>query len=146
MKNKNLAGFVIIMAAAIFGTLAFVLWPTIFMTNEQATSQTEQVVQDFYDWYLSYDGNPLVDHAYRNSQYLRPEMVAFLDGFSQDGMGYDPVLCAQDKPASISATASQVTGGWASVEVTTSFEGHGFSVELIQTDGDWLIDKVNCAP
>ncbi len=82
----------------------------------------------------------------RSSRNLRPEMVAFLDDFTQDGMGYDPLLCAQDKPASISATASRVTGGWASVDVTTSFEGHGFSVELIQNDGDWLIDKVNCAP
>lgn len=146
MQNKNVIGFVIILAAAIFATLAFVLWPTIFMTNEQVTTQTEQVVRDFYDWYLSYDGNPLVDHAYRSSRHLRPEMVAFLDDFSQDGMAYDPVLCAQDKPASITPTASRVAGGWARVEVTTSFEGHGFSVELIQTDGDWLIDKVNCAP
>jgi hypothetical protein len=146
MQNKTLAGFVIILAAAIFGALAFVIWPTVFMTNEQATSQTEQVVQDFYDWYLSYDGNPLVDHAYRTGRYLSPEMVAFLDDFTQNEMGYDPVLCAQDKPASISPTAARVAGGWASVEVSTSFEGHRFSVELIQTDGDWLIDKVNCAP
>ena len=146
MQNKKLVGFAIILAAAIVATLAFVLWPTIFMTNKQATGQAEQVVQSFYDWYLSYDGNPLVDHAYRSSRYLRPEMVAFLDDFTQGEMGYDPVLCAQDKPASITPAVSRVAGGWASVDVTTSFEGHAFSVELIQTDGDWRIDKVNCAP
>ncbi len=72
MQNKNLIGFAIILAAAIFGTLAFVIWPAVFMTDEQATSQAEQTVQSFYDWYLSYDGNPLVDHAYRSSRYLRP--------------------------------------------------------------------------
>lgn len=144
MQNKNLIGFVIILASAIFYTLAFVIWPTVFMTNEQVTTQTEQVVQNFYDWYLSYDGNPLADHAYRSSRYLRPEMIAFLDDFTQSEMGYDPILCAQDKPASLSPSASRVAGGWAKVEVTTGFEGQGFSVELIQTDGDWRIDKVNC--
>jgi hypothetical protein len=146
MKNKNQFGFLIILFAAGFGTLAFVIWPTLYATNERTSTQTQQVVQDFYSWYLSYDGNPLVEHAYRSSRYLRPEMVAFLDDFTQDGMSYDPLLCAQDKPAGINVTSTRVAGGWASVEVTTSFENHGFSVELIQTDGDWLIDKVNCAP
>lgn len=146
MQNRNLVGFAIIIGAAIFGTLAFVLWPAIFMTNEQATGQTEQVVRDFYDWYLSYDGSPLADHTYRASKHLRPNMVAFLDEFSQEEMGYDPLLCAQEKPDGITPTGSQVAGGWAKVDVTTSIEGHAFSVELIQTDGTWLIDKVNCAP
>lgn len=146
MKNKNLIGFAIILAAAIFGTLAFVIWPTVFMTDKQATNQTEQVVQDFYDWYLSYDGNPLVDGAYRASRYLSPGMVVFLDDFTAGEMDYDPILCAQDKPASITPSTSQVTDGWAKVEVTTSFARHQFAVELVHKQGGWLIDKVNCAP
>jgi hypothetical protein len=146
MQNKKLAGFVIILAATIFSTLAFVIWPTLYMNNEQATTQTQQVVRDFYGWYLSYDGNPLVDHAYRSSRYLSPDMIAFLDDFTRDGMNYDPVLCAQDNPTDIKISPTKVSGGQATIDVATNFEGHDFSVELVQTNGDWLIDKVNCAP
>jgi len=144
MKNKNQIAFLIILVAAGFSTLAFVIWPTIYATNEQVASQPDQVVQDFYAWYLTYDGNPLVEHAYRSSNRLSPDMIAFLDEFTQDGMHYDPVLCAQDKPSEIVTGLAQVAGGQASVEVTTSFENHAFSVELVQTNGDWLIDKVTC--
>ena len=146
MKNKNQFGFLIILFAAAFGTLAFVIWPTISMANKQANTQTQQVVRDFYSWYLSYDGNPLADHAYRSSRYLSPDMVAFLDGFTQDGMTYDPVLCAQDKPTDINVSPPQLSGSRATVEVSTNFEGHEFTVELMQANGDWLIDQVNCKP
>jgi hypothetical protein len=145
MKNKNQIAFLIILVAAGFSTLAFVIWPSIYATNEQLASQPEQVVQDFYASYLSYDGNPLVDHVYRSSEYLSPDMIAFLDEFTQDGMNYDPILCAQDKPTEINTSPVEVSGGQASVGVITSFENHAFSVELVQTNDNWLIDKVNCA-
>ena len=145
MKNKNQIAFLIILIVAGFSTLAFIIWPTLYATNEQVTSQPDQVVEDFYASYLSYDGNPLVDHAYRSSKYLSPDMIAFLDEFTQDSMNYDPILCAQDKPSEMVTGLAQVAGGRASVEVTTSFENHAFSVELVQTNGDWLIEKVNCA-
>lgn len=145
MKNKSHFAFLIILVTAGFSTLAFVIWPTIYATNQRVTTQPDQVVQDFYAWYLSYDGNPLVEHTYRSSEYLSPDMIALLDELTQEGMQYDPVLCAQDKPTDIDTGLAQVAGGQASVEVTTSFEYHAFSVELVQTNGDWLIDKVNCA-
>jgi hypothetical protein len=146
MKNKNQIAFLIILVAAGFSTLAFVIWPTIYATNQQETSQPDQVVQDFYAWYLSYQGNPLVDHAYRSSQYLSPDMVAFLDDFTQDGMQYDPVLCAQDKPTEINASPAQVSVDRATVDVTTSFAGHKFTVDLVQIENEWLIDKIVCQP
>lgn len=146
MQNKNQFGFLIIVVAAVFSTLAFVIWPTIFATNKQVDSQEQQVVREFYNWYISYDGNPLVEHAYRSSRYLSPEIIAFLDNFTRDEMGYDPLLCAQDIPTEIKISPEKVSGARATVDVATNFEGHAFSVELVHIDGDWLIDKVNCAP
>ncbi|MGD8405269.1 MAG: DUF3828 domain-containing protein [Anaerolineales bacterium] len=144
MKNKNQFAFLIILVAAGFSTLAFVIWPTVNATNDQATSQPDQVVQDFYTSYLSYDGNPLVDHVYRSSEFLSPDMIIFLDDFIHNGMDYDPLLCAQDKPTEINTSLAQVSGDQASVEISTNFENHAFSIELVQTNGDWLIDKVIC--
>lgn len=83
MKNNTKIAFLIILAAAAFSTLAFVIWPTLYVTNEQVTSQPDQVVQGFYAEYLSYDGNPLVDKVYRSSEYLSPDMIAFLDEFTR---------------------------------------------------------------
>jgi len=144
MKNKNQIAFLIILVAGGFSTLAFVIWPTIYSTNAQIASQPDQVVRDFYGWYQSYDGNPLVDHAYRSSNYLSADMIAFLDDFAQDGMNYNPVLCAQDRPSEINVFPAQVSGGKATVEVTTNFDNHAFSVELTQMENNWLIDKVVC--
>lgn len=146
MKSKLLLGFLIVLAAATFSSLAFVIWPAFSIRNIQVASQPDQVVRDFYDWYLSYDGNPIVEHAYRSNRRLSPEMIAFLDGFTREGMSYDPLLCAQDKPTNIRAAPARVSGWQASAEVVTSFANHGFSVELIYQNGDWLIDKVNCRP
>lgn len=145
MKNKTQIGFLIILAAAIFGALAFVIWPALNLDDRQVSSQPDQVVQDFYGWYLSYEGNPLVDGAYRASEHLSPDFISFLDDFTgQEGMAYDPVLCAQDVPSDISTSPAEVQEGEASVKVSTSFANHSFTVELVQTNGDWLINKVIC--
>mgnify|MGYP000235854184 CR=1 FL=1 len=144
MNNKKQFGFLIILYAAAFATLAFVLWPTINTGNEQANAR--KVVQDFYQGYLSYEGNPLMDSAYRTSPYLSPEMVAFLDEFTQGEMVYDPVLCAQEKPGKVDVSQPQISDSWASVTVSTEFEGHEFTVDLVKVDGDWLLYKVTCQP
>lgn len=145
MKNKNQIGFLIILVAAGFSTLAFVIWPTIYATNKQITSQQDRIVRYFYGWYLAYEGNPLVEHAYRSSEYLSPNMIVFLDEVTQDGIVYDPLLCAQNKPSEIKTSPAQVFEDKASVEVSTSFSNHKFSVELVQVNGNWMIDKVYCA-
>jgi hypothetical protein len=144
MKNTLVIGFLVILAAAILSAFAFAIWPAMAMNNKQITTQPEQVVQDFYSWYLAYPGNPLVEHAYRSSSYLSPEMTAFLDAFTQGGMAYDPVVCAQDKPTEIRTAQAQVSVDKAIVDVTTSFEDHSFSVELTQTSRGWQINKVTC--
>lgn len=144
MNNKNQFGFLIILVAAAFAALAFVLWPAMNSGAEQAKAR--KVAQDFYGWYLSYEGNPLMDSAYRASPYLSPEMVAFLDDFIRNEVVSDPFVCAQDKPSKIEVAQPQVSANRASVTVSTDFEGHAFTVDLVKVDGRWLIDKVTCQP
>jgi hypothetical protein len=57
---------------------------------------------------------------------------------------YDPFLCAQDIPESISADEAMVSGGAASVTVHTSFAGHSFKVDLQQFGGQWKISDIIC--
>jgi hypothetical protein len=150
MINKQQAGFLIIIFAAVFSTLAFVIWPTIYASNKEVTASEatnpETVVQEFYNGYLHYNGNPLVDKVYRSNKRLSPSFVASLDDFTQGEMHFDPVLCAQDKPVGITTHSAQMSGDRAVVGVTDSFPGHRFSVELVQIDGEWKIDRVVCNP
>lgn len=148
MKNKNQVAFLIILVAAAAATLLFVILPPILNWSERESqpSAPEQVVQQFYDWYVSYQGNPLVDKAYQGNELLSPAFIAHLDDFTRNGQWrVDPVLCAQDVPNEVTAHPAQVSGERASVEVTTSFTGHRLTVELAKARGAWTIDKVACS-
>jgi len=146
MKSKLLFGFLIILAAAIFFGPACVIWSTLSMYNTRVTSQPDQVVRDFYTWYLDDNGNPLVDRTYQSNRHLSPKMIVFLDEYTREGMSYDPMFCGDTQPTEIRAAPAKISGGQATVAVITSIANHGFSVELIYQNGDWLIDKVNCTP
>lgn len=113
----------------------------------------EDVVADFYKWYLgSIDlaagRNPLAERAYRSSELLTEEFVAgvdeLLDSFERGG--YDPFLLAQDVPTSVDMGETVVSGDSAQVQVETSFEGHGFLVSLRRIDRAWKIDDVDPMP
>jgi len=118
----------------------------------ELTMQTPvQTVESFYKLYLDYTGrnggemrNPLVDKAYQRMPFLSPEFVNKVDGIlaSFDKGGYDPILCAQDVPEWVRAEEVAREGQRATVEVTTSFEGHTFEVELAQQGEEWLIVDV----
>jgi hypothetical protein len=109
----------------------------------------EGAVGGFYGWYVWYAhnvGNPLVDGAYRSSEYLTGEFVQQVDGIiaSFDHGGCDPFLCAQDVPESFTVGDAVVSGDRASLVVHTSFEGHAFTVEVSEMNGRWAISDVTC--
>ncbi|MBN1316876.1 MAG: DUF3828 domain-containing protein [Anaerolineales bacterium] len=114
----------------------------------------EKVVEDFYNWYLSYIGdrnsddfrNPLADGAYKENNLLSPELIKEVEAI-RDKYGYfpaDPFLCAQDIPQEIFIVGANVTGERANVTVGTSFDGHSFAVGLVMMDGQWRITSIDC--
>jgi hypothetical protein len=123
--------------------------------SDQPEMDSSQVVESFYQWYLAYIGdpasdtfrNPMVDRAYRENELLTGRFVQQIDELlaSFNGAGYDPFLCAQDIPRSLSAETLVLSDGTAEVEVTTSFISHSFHVELVSQDGAWKIDNIRCA-
>jgi hypothetical protein len=117
---------------------------------EAEAKTPEQVVAAFYDWYLVYAehvGNPLADKAYHDSPYLTADLVQHMDeviaGF--DRGGYDPFLCAQDVPDSVTLDGVFMNYQTPGVLVRTSFDGHYFTVDLRLMDDDlWQISNVTC--
>ena len=90
---------------------------------------------------------PLTDRIYRDSAWLTAGFVQrvdeLLDSFA-DTSGYDPFLCAQDVPQEVTVGQAGIDGEQASLDVTTSFIDHRFSVELRSRDSSWLIDNIRC--
>jgi hypothetical protein len=111
-----------------------------------ASASPDEVVNAFYRWYLGYPGNVMVDRAYHDSEYLTAELKAEVDGIldSFSGGGYDPFLCAQDIPDSITVSQPIASGDTATVSVNTSFPGHGFEVVLSMAQDGWQIVAINC--
>lgn len=105
-----------------------------------------EVVLGFYNWYLGYEGNALVDGAYRDQAVASPEFAQTvqerLDSFEKGG--YDPILCAQDQPGTVEVGMVTISGDRAEVAVSTSFEGHSFRVLLAAEEQSWQITDVVC--
>jgi hypothetical protein len=124
------------------------------LAGSQPVMAPAQVVEGFYSWYLAYIGdpasetfrNPMVDRAYRGHELLTDRFVRqvdeLLDSFEHGG--YDPFLCAQDIPQELTAREIVLDGATVEVEVTTSFFGHHFRVDLVDQDGTWKIDDIRC--
>jgi hypothetical protein len=135
-------------------------WKITGVSLEEAPLNPIEVVEAFYEWYLDYtqadsEGNfrnALVEGAYRTSPYLSENFIMKID---QRDQSYDPLLCAQDIPASL------LTDGFfieklhapgesthASIVVRTSFPGHIFTVDLTRPGGkadEWKIEDVTCS-
>jgi len=122
-------------------------------SSEAMSITPEKVVGSFYNWYVSYPDNLLVDGAYRSSEYLTKEFTQKVDGIvaAFDKGGYDPFLCAQDKPGNFIVDKAFVSGEKASVIVHeiwnhgTQYElNHNVTVTLRMVDGQWKIADILC--
>lgn len=112
---------------------------------DPAARSPEDVVADFYAWYVHYPGNPLADQAYLSAGLFLTQ--GFIERVadtvaSVDGGGFDPILLAQDVPEAIATKPAVIDGETATVAVSTSFEGHTFVVRLVKDGGLWKIDGV----
>jgi hypothetical protein len=156
MKGKVILGVgLAVVALSVLAVLAVSGPAFLYNAQAQVTDEVlpEQVVTGFYDWYLGAidlqaGRNPLVDRAYRSSQFLSEDFVArvddLLDSFERGG--YDPFLLAQDVPTEVEVGEAVVSGDIAQVLVETSFEGHAILVTLRRVNGVWKIDDVGVTP
>src|SRR5207247_471057 len=110
-----------------------------------------QVVSLFYDWYITYQGNPLTTQAYRSSPYLTAALVQKVDStlaLATPGAGGDPFICAQNPPSGFTTGTPSIQGDRATVTVHPQYEGNSradaLTVSLVQSNGEWKIDKVTC--
>jgi hypothetical protein len=122
--------------------------PQPVVIGDAAGLSPEQVVNTFYSWYLTYPGNALVDGAYTQTGYLTTAFDQQLGDLlaAPPGLGFDPLLCAQDHPAWVRVDDVMVAADEATVTVGTSFSGHTLQLRLRLEVDVWRIDDVLCSP
>lgn len=117
--------------------------------NTEATPQTppEEVVAEFYDWYISTD-----EPRDRTAVAARPEIAASLRETIREtdqASSRDPFYCATARPASYSIENAQALDTQAFVSVAISFGSAGpeqlsLIVELILQNEVWKIADIVC--
>lgn len=115
--------------------------------NTDADMPTQSVSQ-FYSWYFGYEGNPLASGAYKSSQLLsekfKQKLETTLASFDQGG--YDPIICAQDKPTRYEVSRSQASGDGTRVQLKEMYDGtvYVLDIGLVKIGETWQIDEVRC--
>lgn len=111
-------------------------------------SGPEKAILSFIDDWSSYEGNPLSDGYYKNNPSVSEEYEKKVDSIvtSFDKTGYDPVLCAQDRPDSIEAVNSSIKGDQAVIRLKYIYSGGDKMSEALlnKNNGRWVIRDIIC--
>jgi hypothetical protein len=143
--NKNNFNFLIV----VFLLILFAIGGFYFLNNLSVQKlSAEDTVKAFYQEWVSYKGNPIVDRIYQNSDYITKEYSQKLDQIidSFTVAGFDPVLCAQDIPSDIYLGKVAKKGDTAVIALEEKFSGGYKIVEYVleQEDNKWQIMDIVC--
>ncbi|MBN1429360.1 MAG: DUF3828 domain-containing protein [Anaerolineae bacterium] len=162
-KNTNILLLTILSLAACRSTSTFPETDAAASTSSDTaisiTANGQQSPIDtlaaFYGAYTNYPGNPLVTRAYKDNstlrQYMTDDLVTGIDeilaSFDPQGGGYDPFVCAQDRPPEFSFETLETSGSQATIRAYAGFPGTPatrIDVEMIRENDRWLIDTITC--
>lgn len=121
-----------------------------------STDTPEGTVQMFYAWYTDAIrrrfADDTVDADFHHSDLLTDSFKQHLDEMRavaeaanpELGLGYDPLLCAQDVPYHVTPDQALIDGDTARLTTRSSFPNHVLVIDLQKTDAGWLIGNVDC--
>jgi len=144
MTSKNIltVGLTVVIASAIIVGGAYAV------KNWQDRPGPGETVLKFYEDWVKYEGNPLADKIYRDHVAVSSEYAEKVDRIlaSFDKGGYDPILCAQDKPESIEIEDIAEKDGSASVVMMANFYGteKKLDINMKFAEGKWQITNIIC--
>lgn len=141
MDKKN---FIILILVLVLGLLVVLLG--VFIKNRN--NDPLVVTKNFYNEWINTDKYSLDSQNYDNisvwTNNFKDKVQSIVGSFEKGG--YDPILCAQDKPENFNVDLLEQQEGSTKVLVTQFFSGQPKTVEVIlkKVGGQWLIDDVLC--
>lgn len=105
-----------------------------------------QVVQDFYNWYIAYQGSPFKSNAYKSMPQLSEDFLKDIEQRIFDNrLNYDPFVCKTNKPFGVGVVSQEIIGDKANVIINTDYGyNEGVSIDLEKDENTWVITMVNC--
>ncbi len=123
-------------------------------TTAPESAPPEDVVREFYQAWISAEGNPINQRSDDNTDYLTPDFIQRSDDriLEQGGIATDPLVYAQNRPSQIEVGEATITGDTARVSVQTIWAHgpdtnatHELQGELARPVKDWRSDDVRYA-
>lgn len=106
----------------------------------------EQTAEVFYNWYLQYEGNPLAEGAYLETNLLSIRLKqAIQEQFEGDQPSQlDPLLLAQDLPSGFRIADAILENELATIKIALEYDQTEVfrQVDLVKQDSHWQIDQV----
>lgn len=151
--SRNLLSIPVTAARALL-FLALLLGASAAMVRAQSDAAPDQVIRDFYKWYVGQlvaERDPFTDGRTELKRFASERLLRQIDKArkSEDGVGSDPFLEAQDFDKdwakNITVATPTVNGDKATANVDLKGAEMGtqkLKVSLVQEKGSWKVDKV----
>lgn len=103
-------------------------------------------VQNLYNWYLNYKGNPVETGAYKFNNNLSTVFINSIDNrLYKNQLSYDPFVCSVDKPLGVSVISEKVEGNNAIVEINEDFGvDKKININLALEGDKWMVTYIDC--
>jgi len=117
----------------------------IVLTPTTGQDLPQDVVKNFYSWYISYSNNPITSNEFKNSPYLSTPFKQQMASLNDPTGEYDPVFCKQNQIADV-AYELKATNLYMEVIIhQNSIQGIDlYRVVLEHIRGQWLITDTVC--
>jgi len=104
--------------------------------------EPDKVVEEFYNWYTNYNGNPIADGAYKTNEALSEDLVKKIEVYSGET---DPFLCTKEKPSGFEVEPANTTGSNSSLAVNVKKDNQIIPVKInLKLNGAWKMINVTC--
>jgi hypothetical protein len=142
--KKNI---ILIVLVVVIASLAIIVGICAFRKMESKSLSPEETVSNFYNDWINYNGNPLIEKIYQENDNLTDSFKDKLDVIidSNNNSNYDPILCNQNLPAVIKILDSNIKDDTAIIFAKNIFLENNKIIELslIKNNG-WKINNIVC--
>ena len=107
-----------------------------------AVKDPDKVVEEFYNWYTNYSGDPIADGAYKTQEAVSEDLITKIESSSKD---INPFLCSKDKSSGFKVEPASISGDGSSVTVNVTKDSTIIPVKVnLKLNGSWKMTNITC--
>ena len=116
--------------------------PATGVTVQASVKDPDVVVEEFYNWYTNYAGDPIADGAYKTQEAVSDELAKKIESAEKET---DPFLCSDEKSSDFEVEPADTSGDSSTVAVNVQKDGTIIPVKInLKLNGAWKMINVTC--